>query len=111
MVIASDCLEATLMPARKLPEHATRRFGDAPICRSVDGVFAAPVRRRTPLGPRRRPKLPAEGAIRPPEARPPPSLRIRDDGFIEVLLFLRTPGGPFEGSSIDALAELAAKVT
>jgi hypothetical protein len=38
-------------------------------------------------------------------------LRIRDDGFIEVLLFLRTPGGPFEGSSIDALAELAAKVT
>jgi CRP-like cAMP-binding protein len=31
--------------------------------------------------------------------------------LIEVLLFLRTPGGPFEGSSIDALAELAAKVT
>ena len=31
--------------------------------------------------------------------------------LIEVLLFLRTPGGPFEGSSIDALAELASSVT
>ena len=31
--------------------------------------------------------------------------------LVEVLLFLRTPGGPFEGSSIDALAELAASMT
>jgi CRP-like cAMP-binding protein len=30
--------------------------------------------------------------------------------LIEMLLFLRTPGGPFEGSSIDALAELAESV-
>ena len=31
--------------------------------------------------------------------------------LVEVLLHLRTPGVPFERSSIDALAELAAKVT
>ena len=35
----------------------------------------------------------------------------RQMNLIEVLLFLRTPGGPFERSSIDALAELAATVT
>jgi CRP-like cAMP-binding protein len=31
--------------------------------------------------------------------------------LVEVLLFLRSPGGPFERSGIDALAELAATVT
>jgi CRP-like cAMP-binding protein len=31
--------------------------------------------------------------------------------LVEVLLHLRTPGGPFERSSIDALAQLAATVT
>ncbi len=39
--------------------------------------------------------------------RPPGRLM----NLVEVLLHLRTPGVPFERSSIDALAELAAKVT
>jgi len=40
---------------------------------------------------------------------PPPSGRPMN--LAEVLLFLRTPGGPFERSSIDALAELAVACT
>jgi CRP-like cAMP-binding protein len=40
---------------------------------------------------------------------PPPSGRPMN--IAEVLLFLRTPGGPFERSSLDALAELAAACT
>ena len=40
---------------------------------------------------------------------PPPSGRPMN--LVEVLLFLRTPGGPFERSSIDALAELAVACT
>jgi CRP-like cAMP-binding protein len=38
---------------------------------------------------------------------PPAGRRMN---LVEVLLFLRTPGGPFERSSIEALAELAATV-
>ncbi len=39
--------------------------------------------------------------------RPFPQPAGRRMNLVEVLLFLRTPGGPFERSSIDALAELA----
>jgi CRP-like cAMP-binding protein len=41
--------------------------------------------------------------FRPPAGRPM--------NLVELLLFLRTPGGPFERSSIDAVAELAGMLT
>jgi CRP-like cAMP-binding protein len=41
-----------------------------------------------------------------PAIHPEPFLSDRLD-FVERLLFLKTPGGPFERSSVDALAEIA----
>ena len=54
-------------------------------------------------------RLPGPGDESPSLLGPRPAGRLMN--LVEVLLHLRTPGGPFERSSIDALAELAAKVT
>jgi CRP-like cAMP-binding protein len=54
-------------------------------------------------------RLPGPGDESPSLLGPRPAGRLMN--LVEVLLHLRTPGVPFERSSIDALAELAAKVT
>ena len=67
--------------------------------------------------PCRHPALPRAAGWRPGAAAttssglllPQPAGRRMN--LVEVLLFLRTPGGPFERSSIDALAELAGTLT
>ena len=54
-------------------------------------------------------RLPGRGDEAPCLFGPRPAGRLMN--LVEVLLHLRTPGAPFERSSIDALAQLAATVT
>jgi CRP-like cAMP-binding protein len=71
---------------------------------AVHDVICSASRRLLTLT-RQLPGLPFEAGV---PFYPPPGRRMN---LVERLLFLRTPGGPFERSNLDALAELAGNLT